>query len=340
MDITIIIPYLAKNETLHFAEKLLNYYLSTLKDVDFIWALSGDEMPREKVRHLIEKNPKHTIIENNETDIGSGHAFFDKVIQSVSYAKTSYVLLCAVDDFMLAKAIEKAVHILDTSPDVAAIYGKCLIYGFDKEFVSQTYPSRIETSPVERMKNTLNIYGPTFYSIQRRKPLKARLEKAKNYSQDDIFNKTLNNQELALALDLALEGKIVSLDELFTVRQCHNDNAGSSVEPFDISVATGSFNQFIGAYYEYFRKDFPDVSYRKYKSWFRVYTLRYLLISFKPLVYGLIKGRYRLFGFVKLIYFLFLKNFFNLHRPSGQLNESDLKIMQSEDFRVLKNYLS
>ena len=50
MNLTIIIPYHAEKETLHFMERQLNYYNSHSVDVKVIVALSGHEKLREKAK--------------------------------------------------------------------------------------------------------------------------------------------------------------------------------------------------------------------------------------------------------------------------------------------------
>ncbi len=142
----------------------------------------------------------------------------NKLADIIQKVKTPYVFLCADDDFIMPKAIEKCIEFLEKNNDYGSVQGKYVrFYNKSRNISFEPFYTTYKDyhfdakSPIERMKQLLSTYIPVFYSIQMTKNLHQGL------SFKDLSNGYLN--EIYLALMTVINGKHKVLPFYYGVRE-------------------------------------------------------------------------------------------------------------------------
>jgi glycosyltransferase domain-containing protein len=155
--------------------------------------------------------------------------FLDKITATLEKIDSQFVLLHAHDDFMVPQGVEQCVDFLAGNPAYSVARGRIAMFALARNanasdgqvavsLVPHPMRSYEQADPVERMLAHIERYASTFYSVHRRDSLLESFRLTARATQNVIFFQYLSS---CIA---ALQGKIWCSDQLFYVRQGHEDS--------------------------------------------------------------------------------------------------------------------
>ncbi len=192
----------------------------------------------------------------------------NKLADIIQKVKTPYVFMCADDDFIIPKSIEKCVKFLDNNSDYSSVQGIYFrfIYGKKKTMFSLMYTSKInydlnENSVEKRLKRCMKNYMQMVYCVNRTENLK------------DFFNlpsiDDLTMVEIAICLISVINGKHKTLPIPYGAREVIKGSAGNTTkrlyQKFKDQEKIDTFNKFIDILSYYYSKK-SDISIEKAKK--------------------------------------------------------------------------
>lgn len=234
-DVTILIPSFNRHRQL---KRLLEYYRGLEINI-----IVGDStsIPFPNVDGY--KNLKYFHYPN--------YPYAKKLALIYKKIKTSYVLFCADDDFVIPVAIKKCVAFLKKNPDYNSAHGHYVFFEKHKDNIS-FYPFYLKSinldingkTPSERVIQILSNYMQLLYAVTKTsdiKPIFKLLEKNPKIKNDNLV-------ELFQAITLCIKGKSKTLALLYCAREVTPNSARTYTEELDA----------------FFRK--PEY-FKEYKQW-------------------------------------------------------------------------
>lgn len=242
--LTIVIPLYTRYDKL---KRVLTYY----KDHNFPFNIMIlDDSPDQNIddhdlRVIVnDKHIKHIMYEQ--------HMSVAEKISIGIKISTPYVVLCADDDFVVPKGLERCIEFLDANSDYVAAQGKHI--SFKQSAVMPRLAAweaainirSIECeSPVTRFITHFSDYNsPTFYAVHRTNVMQSIWKSASEYTNDVRFG------ELLPTLLTVLYGKVKVLDILYAARENHPSSDGHVANRISDFIVEGSFD----GKYERFKK--------------------------------------------------------------------------------------
>jgi len=152
--------------------------------------------------------------------------FLDKMVRTLETIASRFVMLHAHDDFMIPRAVERCVMFLNEHPDYSVARGRVAMVRLAREHGENVQVSLVphpmrgyeEDEAATRVLHHVERYASTFYSVHRREPLIESFQRTEAATKNVIFF-----QYLSSCISV-LRGKVRCMDELFYVRQGHEDS--------------------------------------------------------------------------------------------------------------------
>ena len=185
--------------------------------------------------------------------------FLDKMVATLEKLDARFVMLHAHDDFMVPDAVERCVAFLADNPTYGVVRGRVAMIALSRGTGAHAtevgvhlvpHPMRAyeQDDPVERVLNHVERYASTFYSVHRREHLVESFRLTEEATNNVIFF-----QYLSSCISV-FKGKVSCSDELFYVRQGHEDSWSGSLKKGDYEhwpmlITSANFSD----YYQEFR---------------------------------------------------------------------------------------
>jgi len=185
--------------------------------------------------------------------------FLDKMVATLERIGARFVILHAHDDFLVPDAVERCVGVLADRPDYSVARGRIAMFALTRgsgEHAGKIGMSRVphpmrgyeQDDTVERVISHIERYASTFYSVHRREELMESFRITEAATKNVVFFQYLSSSISAL------NGKIWCSDELFYVRQGHEDSWSGSLrkgnhESWPMLITSPDFSR----YYQEFR---------------------------------------------------------------------------------------
>jgi glycosyltransferase domain-containing protein len=222
-DSAIIVPTFNRSR---FVATLLRYYRELGAPCTIVVADSSSGEERLKTR---------TITETVGAEFATYHAlpedmhFREKFRRSLEGVSQPFVAFCGDDDFIAPSGFQYCVDFLRAHPDYALASGHSwsIAVGGSEQPIPIYYPQNDlpgETAR-ERLKQHLNRYAPTFYSVHRTPELAAHLSTANANTDESQF------YELLPSCLAVITGKAARLPVPYMLRQVHAASSASYLKP-------------------------------------------------------------------------------------------------------------
>ena len=162
--LTVIVPTFNRSR---FLARLLSYAAEVRFPFHILIADSSG--PEERLRNetLISRHRAVLDVEHLHFDCG----LMEKLLHAVEHVSASYCCFWADDDFQLPEGLLSCLKFLELNPIYGSCIGQLLQVSMDKtgtDAVLQTYPSREELPPGERLMRWSENFYPAFYAIYRK----------------------------------------------------------------------------------------------------------------------------------------------------------------------------
>jgi len=221
-DCTIVIPTYNRSALLH---RLLTYYSQESFPHPIIVADSSKPDSSQKNRKTVEKLSSKLRVRYIHFEPST--EIFVKITQAIKEVGSTYVNLCADDDFIVANSLARAIHFLDTHPDYVAVGGRSVV-GYIREEKLSIAP--VEQRPItedaglNRLRQCFVRPSTTIYTAHRTKILRKNLDRLARCRTDNT-----RFEELAFSSLDAIEGKVGVMESLYAVRQSsgHRPDSGA-----------------------------------------------------------------------------------------------------------------
>lgn len=146
---------------------------------------------------------------------------------------TPYVVWSADDDFLVPRALQRAVTVLEARPDISAVHGEAVLFGLAPGQTSGPvlWTSRYRQEAVEdgraavRLITFMSAYFPTIYSVHRTETLRWCYQRVIEFGLDSMFG------ELLPSCVPVIRGRIAKLGSLYMVRQAHASMTSGRLNP-------------------------------------------------------------------------------------------------------------
>ena len=183
--------------------------------------------------------------------------FLDKMTKTLENVDSRFVMLHAHDDFMIPPAVERCVGFLAEHPGYSVARGRVGMIAFARDSAGNVQVSLIPhpmrgyeaDDAGDRVLHHIERYASAFYSVHRREPLIESFQRTEAATKNVIFF-----QYLSSCISV-LRGKVRCLDELFYVRQGHEDSWSGNLkrsadyEHWPMLITSPGFSR----YYQEFR---------------------------------------------------------------------------------------
>ncbi|MFH1380015.1 MAG: TIGR00180 family glycosyltransferase [bacterium] len=247
--LTVIIPTYNRYEKLL---RLLTYVDSIKSSCLFVILDSSDNREPVKTklfRDLISKNNvSHVVYDPSINPMR-------KIADGLKNIKTPYAVLWADDDLMIPGAFEEAVFFLETHRAYSMVNGISILFSVtpgesDTPIITiGPYLQRgiSDDLPSQRLRNHLDSYSTTFYSVHRTKNLKKNIELCND--TDFVYH----FGELTSSCLAVIQGKLHTMQRLYMIREAHqniNSWRDKKINDFFDLVVGSNFSK----NYEYFRE--------------------------------------------------------------------------------------
>jgi len=212
-ELTILIP--TYNRYPHL-KRLLSYYQNQgFPFPIYIADSSSDVIKDEKLLSML----KTATIEWRKFD--TKVPFPEKVLQALCEVTTTFVVLCADDDFITVSGMRASVNFLEKNTDYSCAHGRYFYFDVTGQ---KKYPVMVGRFGNEhsiehedaslRFESHLANYEATFYGVHNTKQLVAFFKETIVLTSESRFG------ELIPTTLAAIEGKIKVLDLLYNCREC------------------------------------------------------------------------------------------------------------------------
>ena len=217
--ITLIIPTYNRH---HYLTRLLEYY----KDCKFTIFVA------DSTKQIYEFKDNYNINYFHYPDWPPVKKLA-KVFQKV---ETSYVFMCADDDFIIPEAIEKCIDFLENNHDYSSAQGNYVSFKKNKKILFRLRPSLFQllknydinaNTPEERLKQSMSSYMHLFYSVHRVKNLIDIVKLPKQY-EIEYFG---GFYELTIAMISVINGKHKVLPFFYCAREIQLSSARTRIPP-------------------------------------------------------------------------------------------------------------
>ena len=235
--ITIIIPTFNRY---NFLKRLLTYYDSFNKKLNIFIADSSSISNNDKDLESLLNNKNINYLKF-PSDISPTK----KIFQSLKQIKSKYVVICADDDFIITKAIEKSVEFLEQNPDYSCTHGFYAQYTVKKENLDNMkiywnisdYNKSIEFDNVAiRIQKHRDNCFFMYYAVQRKKQLYSVLNETIKSTSDYQFS------ELLSSILTIIYGKMKYLDTMYCVRRYDITSLGHTIKTMPDFIKEGTYN--------------------------------------------------------------------------------------------------
>ena len=185
--------------------------------------------------------------------------FLHKIIATLEKIDSHFVMLHAHDDFMVPLSVEQCVDFLAKNPAYSVARGRIAMFALARDSNSPAGQVSVSLVPhpmrgyeqqdaVERMIAHIERYASSFYSVHRRDSLVESFRITEAATKNVIFFQYLSS------CISALKGKIWCSDNLFYVRQGHEDSWSGRLKKGDhehwpMLITSPNFSR----YYQEFR---------------------------------------------------------------------------------------
>ena len=145
-----------------------------------------------------------------------------KMLDGLEAVATPYVALWADDDFLVPRTCAAGVRILEQQPQVSVVHGRSALFHVETGHVRWVAPylqrDLRDATASARLRNHLQGYSVTFYSLHRTEALTRNLRQVCRLELD-----WHTWGEIALSCLGLIEGQAMSLPDLYMVREGHAD---------------------------------------------------------------------------------------------------------------------
>lgn len=242
--LTIIIPTYNRYK---YLLRLLKYYDSYDFPVRILILDSSSDNP--------EKSNLLSLLNNKRVEQRKLSPFMvpvEKIAQGIQDISTAYAVLCADDDFITPRGLEKSIDFLEGNKDYVVAHGRYIVFNrFEDQTDITEWKSVYGDKSIDsddcgsRLLSHLSDYRmPTFYGVHRTDILKEILKASRRYTDDYRFG------ELLPTAMTAVYGKIKVLDCLYSAREYGGSSTGQSCSTLSDFIVDGSFDK----KYERFKK--------------------------------------------------------------------------------------
>lgn len=237
--ITLIIPTFNRPV---FLQRVLSYYSDLRAPFNIVVADSSSGAALEQNRKIV--GSAQAGLKLDQQIYSADTTPFAKLSTTLKTICSTFVAICADDDFIIPDAIANCVAFLEHNPEYAIAHGCSVAVRVSAEGEireASNYPQRsIELDEAgDRLEDHLRNYTATYYSVHRRSQLTANMQQAHYHTADYRLG------ELLPSCLSVIQGKAKSLEVLYMVRQ-------ADFEPPKYGEKTRSWEDLIGL------DDFPE----------------------------------------------------------------------------------
>lgn len=311
---TIIIPTYNRPK---YLRRILSYYNGFEENYNIIVAdsSSNENKKLNKKSVLIFSNLEIQYIDKYLSKIEPSH----KITDVLNYINTKYSVLCADDDFIIPKGINRAVNFLENNEDFSVAQGHYIYFYLKNEdkreqklcWASSIYLDKSITFPEAESRLAFHLSNyqlPTFYAVHRTELLKMIFKDTVKFTDDDRFG------ELLPSMLTLIYGKMKHMDVLYGAREIIIDSGGRTSKNLNNFIKNGTYEKKYTKFRECLAKALvseEDISKEKAQKLIDKAMNQYLGSSmFKlKLRAGLIAGLKRINGLYAL-----LKKFYFVYR--------------------------
>jgi hypothetical protein len=144
--------------------------------------------------------------------------------EMVDFCSTPYVAFIGDDDFFIPSGLVRCIEFLEKHPDYAAAHGESLSVTLDQSgaygnpIAAVHYPQPVleHTDPTQRIAQLMSGYGVTLFSVHRIETWRSMFQ-----DTDKVTDKAFR-EELLPCLMTVILGKVAALNDLYLVRQHHD----------------------------------------------------------------------------------------------------------------------
>ena len=198
---------------------------------------------------ICETNLRIAASMRNELDIAYKQyepeaGFFSKIAGALSTFESKYSVICGDDDFPVERAMDQCVQFMESNPDYSVAHGRLVnmypltpVHGTTR-LCTQSLSQRTldDPDPCLRLREHLQGYEATFYSVQRRTDMIRNIELAAKVTKDYRFG------ELLPSCLSVIQGKVKYLKVLHGVRPYHPDSTSGSHIDWASLLASDDFS--------------------------------------------------------------------------------------------------
>jgi glycosyltransferase domain-containing protein len=172
----------------------------------------------------------------------SGSLFVTKLVDVFEKVKTTYVVICADDDFIVPESLERCVRFLNHNPGYSSVQGQYVTYrnsGRIPMRPAYTHAIGLDTaadSPAERLKTQFGRYMHQSYSVHRTDTLKTFFQDMRSIN---LVNPT-NLLEIGIAMYGAIRGGHKVLPIFYGAREVIRTSYGSTTDDLERIVSSES----------------------------------------------------------------------------------------------------
>ncbi|MBU0536363.1 MAG: TIGR00180 family glycosyltransferase [Nanoarchaeota archaeon] len=209
-DYTLIVPTYNRPD---YLERVLSYFQK--KGVESRIIIADSSLPRYKKRNeeVIKKIGIHVDYLGDFDYKIHPHR---KLAFTINKVKTKYCVMCADDDFIVPKTIEKSIRFLDKNPDYTCCHGRYVLFDINEDRCSwnDLYPSEsiISSDPKIRLKTHIKYYCPTYYAVFRTEFINRIFKESTHYINQGLLG------EILPSMLTVVYGKIKRLPLLYCAR--------------------------------------------------------------------------------------------------------------------------
>ena len=239
---TIIIPTYNRPE---YLRRILSYYNEYGGNYNIIVAdSSSDENKKINTKNISSFSNLNILhLSDYPSKINPVH----KIVDAINYVEEKYCVLCADDDFITPKGINRSVDFLEKNPDFTVAHGYYIFFYLKtderkkQQFCWQPiYPYKSITFP--DAKSRLNFHSsnytiPTFYGVHRTDFLKMIYKETTKFTNDYRFG------ELLPSMLTLVYGKMKHLDVFFAARENIPGSTGQNCENLSDFIKAGTYDE-------------------------------------------------------------------------------------------------
>lgn len=230
----------------NYLKRILSYYHKYGRNFEIIVAdsSSNENKKLNKKSVLIFSNLDIQYIDKYPSKIGLSH----KINDALNYITTKYSVLCADDDFIIPKGINRAVNFLENNEDFSVAQGHYIFFYLKNEdkrerkfcWNSSAYLDKSITFPEAESRLAFHLSNyqlTTLYAVHRTDLLKVIFKDTVKFTDDDRFGEFLPSM---LTL---IYGKMKHMDLLYAAREIIIDCAGRKGKNLNDFMKNGTYEK-------------------------------------------------------------------------------------------------